>query len=203
MSGRIGIARYQEIFRRLLRVPAAADLVPTLASELVPTLDVTDPPMHIASLGGVLPCMHTQYVAAVAGQYSRIHFTPAPSNSNVLTRIRGFAYIGDGAQTVRIGRTTTAAGALTTGVPRDGRFAVNRVVGSLSGGTAAGRVLAAGFIYYGFVASATNWIELEFVIPPGGDGLSVEGDVVNTPLRVSLLWDELTINVGNYELEGL
>lgn len=191
----------QELLRRFWRVPAATALAPTLGTEIVPTMDVGNPPIELASLGGTMPGVITGTIANVAGQYGRITIEN-PTGSSRLVRVFRLWIQADTAMYVRI--ATGAFSSPVLGVAagsRDSRYTAARSRVIAGGTNAVAQVVTNNYVNF-YVPTTGAWIEYPAVLLPTS-GVVVECATVNATLRVSAYFDERLAGPANFEVEGL
>lgn len=201
----IGVGWAQEILRRYWRVPAATALAPTLGTEVVPTFDLTDPPLELAALAGVLPCHGSGTQGIVGAEFGRISLNN--NTSDRLFLVEGlWAWVGVagpiGARYRILGAAGTTGG--TVGV-RDSRFATARIQGIIGQNTSAAQVVGTA---YARVALTTSplWIPYTCTIAPvaaPGNGLVIEAETGGVVISASFLWRERLLSPGGFELTGL
>lgn len=205
MSNVIGTGRFQEGLRRLFRVPAATPIAPTLASEIVPTLELGTPSIEQASLQGIVPCVMGHTVAAVAGQYSRVYLNALPTTGGVMAVVRSFMVYQSAFNQFRFGflAGTGAAPLNVTAVRDAGMLATQRWAYTLGGGTFAAQAFGGAGTAYGLDycpgTVMSRSLEIPYVLRPGGPSLVWEGTAVNVSLTVCVVWEERPLQ----ELEGI
>lgn len=201
----IGSAWAQEILRRFWRVPAATALAPTLGTEIVPTFDLANPPVELASLGGVLPCQGYGGQGAVAGQYSRVTLNNnTPDRIYVVDRIRMWS-AGTGGFRIAIYPAAGTTGG-DVGV-RDIRYSQNRPSAIIGCNSSVAQLVANDFLAGNLTVVNTDYtVEGPWVLPPGaavsGYGLAIEKTAVNENLNVDFWWTERLVSPG-FEITGL
>lgn len=183
--------RYDQLLRRVCNLVGPGSKVSWSVGDLLPVLDVEDPPLELHVLMGSRVCLGRIEVAAGgAGNFSQVILN-APASGAIARVVCLFIRQVGFARDVFFGSTQQAAGPLAG----SSAFADGRVFGQGTTYKVTGfnNLLATGGGFFGIHVPADGIL----FQPPHGiavatpeAGFQVSSETANTPLDVSLLWIE-------------